>query len=599
MPDSSARNRLLTAVAASIAAIVYATVQLRVVLTADPGAFRALRTAFWHDQLGYLSIVADVATGNLDSVEPVTVTGVNHYPRTYYALVGLAARATGMDAVTAWNVISALIQLTAVVVLAVAMSVLARRWWVGALAPLPFLTGTLSAVTSGSWLTGLEHHAVLWGPYGALFSNNAETAGLSIIVIVLSALALVWARPSRLGARITVSVLAAAALGSLSGFQTYSFITGIYLLSVILAGVYLRRARWGWIAATAAAVPVVIFVGPLIADRVGQLPTLVFGLLPAVPGLIRGLMATRGGLALYAAITVATAAPQIGWTVSGILGGDPFLAYRVASNVNLGVVDLRTVIASLPLVLPFLLLTAIAARRRDSFAVAALIGTGATAAMLALNDRWGANAEPYRFWIDLFLLGGVVLALGAARLYGGVPTRTEARSSDQHTTRSTPLWIRAAAAVCALVYVVSLADLWQYSTDATMNATWNPGSSRETAIAAAARAADPSEEGLIVSDTCIDPRTMKVVSAAPIAYFYLGMAWPAEVDAVSEVMTGRDNDLLPADSLAVSRTRWLVTDSACASVPVLDGAEKAREDSFDYAGTEGSGTITLWRLSTP
>ncbi|WP_100814089.1 hypothetical protein [Microbacterium lacus] len=595
----STRSRLLTALAATIAAIVYAAVQLRVVLTADPGAFRALRTAFWHDQLGYLSIVADVATGNLDSVEPVTVTGVNHYPRTYYALVGLAARATGMDAVTAWNLISSLIQIAAVVMLSVVMSVLARRWWVGAFAPLPFFTGTLSAVTSGSWLTGLEHHAVLWGPYGVLFSNNAETAGLSIIVIVLSALALVWARPARRSARITVSVLAAAALGSLSGFQTYSFITGIYLVSAILAANYLRRAHWGWIAATAAAVLVVVLAGPLIADRVGQLPTLVFGLLPAAPGLIRGLLATRGALALYAAITVATAAPQIGWTVSGILGGDPFLAYRVASNVNLGVVDLRTAIASLPVVLPFLLITIIAARRRDTFGVAALIGTAVTAAMLALNDLWGANAEPYRFWIDLFLLGGVVLALGASRLYGGVPTRTEARSSDQHATRTTPPWIRAGVAVCALVYVVSLADLWLYSTDATMNATWNPGSSRESAIAAAAHAADSSKGGLIVSDTCIDPRTTKVVSAAPIAYFYLGMAWPAEVDAVSEVMSGRDDDLLPADSLVVSDTRWLVTDSTCATTPVLDGAEKTREDSFDYAGTDGSGSITLWRLSTP
>lgn len=599
MPTGSARSRLLTALAAVIAAVVFAAVQLRVVLTADPGAFRALRTAFWHDQLGYLSIVADVATGNLDSVEPVTVTGVNHYPRTYYALVGLAARATGIDAVTAWNMISALIQLTAVVVLAVAMSVLARRWWVGALAPLPFLTGTLSAVTSGSWLTGLEHHTVLWGPYGALFSNNAETAGLSIIVIVLSALALVWARPARRGTRIAVSALAAAAVGSLSGFQTYSFITGIYLLSAILAATYLRRAHWGWIAATAMAILVVILVGPLIAERVGQLPTLVFGLLPAAPGLIRGVMSTRGALALYAAITVATAAPQIGWTVSGILGGDPFLAYRVASNVDLGVVDGRTVIASLPLVLPFVLLIVIAARRRETFALAALIGTAVTAAMLALNDRWGANAEPYRFWIDLFLLGGVVLAIGAARLYGGVPRRSEARSDAQHAPRRTPFWIRAGVTLCALVYVVSLADLWLYSTDSTMNATWNPGSSRETAIAAAAHAANPSDGGLIVSDRCIDPRTLKVVSAAPVAYFYLGMAWPAEVDAVSEVMAGRDADLLPADPLSISDTRWLVTDSACATLPLVEGTGKTEQATYDYSEGSGAGTITLWRLRAP
>lgn len=587
------RRSFLTAVAAAFAAAVFALVQFHVLLTAEPGPLRALRTAFFHDQLGYLSIVTDVASGNLDPVEPVTGTGVNHYPRAYYAAVGLIARMSGLDAVTAWNVVSSAIQLSAIVVLAVAMSVLARRWWVGALAPLPFLTGTLSSLTTGSWLTPLEHHAVLWGPYGALFSNNAETAGLSIVVIAISTLALVWARPTGRVPRIAVSVFAAAALGALSGFQTYSFISGIYLVAGFIAATQLRRANRWWIIATAASVLLVFIAGPMIATKAGQLPTLIFGLVPAVPGLIRALIATRGVLALYAVVTVAAAAPQIVWTVSGILSGDPFLTYRVASNVNLGVFEPATLIASLPLLLPLVLVVAVAWWRRDSFVAVTLAAVMATATMLALNDVWGANAEPYRFWIDMFLLGGVALALGCARLLGGVPTRAEARADPARRRTRVPVWVRAGALVCAVVYIVSLADLWQYTTDPLMKGTWNPASAREAAVAeAAARAGD----GLIVSDTCIDPRTLKIVSAAPISYFYLGMAWPTEVDAVSEVMTGRDDDLLEAEPLAVSDTRWLLTDSACPTSPSLEGARAVREYEVPYSDGGANGTITLYRI---
>jgi hypothetical protein len=267
--------------------------------------------------------------------------------------------------------------------------------------------------------------------------------------------------------------------------------------------------------------------------------------------------------------------------------------------VNLGVFDGATVVASLPVALPLLLTAAIAWRRRDSFVAVALAATATAAAMLALNDLWGANAEPYRFWIDMFLLGGVVIALGAARLLGATPTRSEAHAAAVAPRSSTPVWIRVAAAGCAIVYAVSLADLWLYTTDPLMNDTWDPGSGRETAIASAAVTTEAAGDGLIVSDTCIDPRTLKVVSAAPIAYFYLGMAWPSEVDAVSEVMTGRDDDLLAAGALSASDTRWLLTDSACSAVPALDGAAKLPEDSFSYSDVDGSGTITLWRIDAP
>lgn len=593
MTIATVHRRWLTVVSAVVAPLVYCVLLLSVVLTAPAGPFTTLRTAFWHDQLGYLSIVTDVASGNLSQREPMTETGISHYPRNYYSAVGLVARVLGWEPVTAWNVVSIVIQLSAVTLLAIAMSVLARRWWVGLLAPLPFLTGTLSVFRSGTWYMPLEHHAVLWGPYGVLFSNNAETAGLGVIIIVLSMLALVWARPARTATRVTTSIVSAAALGMLSGFQTYSFLTGMYIVGAIIAVYFLRGASWWWTAASGAGLVIVVLGGPRVAEVGGQLPTLVFGLLPALPGLIRGIIRSRGMLALYGAVAAATAVPQIAWTVSGILGGDPFLLYRVDSNTNLGVTYSATVLSSLPVALPLLVTLAYAWRRGHRLAFAAVVGAAVTWALLSVNDKWGANAEPYRFWIDLFLLCGVVVALAASLLLRPSEQPVPVRARPIRGIRVAGL---IAVAACAAVFALSLADLRAFSTDSMMQDTWNPSSSREEAIGAAGHAAtDIDGEALVVTDKCIDPRTTKIVTAAPIAYFYLGMAWPEQVDAVSEIMTGRLDDQLPSSAIEISRTRWLLTDSACSTTPTIPGGF-VPERTFSYDDPAGSGAITLWEI---
>ncbi|GAA1946058.1 hypothetical protein [Microbacterium deminutum] len=588
----SRRRWLPVSISTVVAVGLYAAIQLRVVLTAAPGPMQALRTAFRHDQLGYLSIVADVASGNLQSHEPVTETGVNHYPRAYYTLIGLISRGFELTPVSAWNIGSAVLQLAAVAVLSVTMSRLSRRWWVGMLAPLPFFTGTLATLQSGSWYTHLDEHAVLWGPFGAMFPNNGETAGLSVITMVLCALAWVWTRPARRPSRVVVSLVSAAALGALSAVQTYSYLTGMYIIAAIVAIYFLQGARVWWFVATLGAVGIVWVAGPAIADRVGQLPMLMFGLLPTVPGLILGVKASRGWLALYAAVAAVAAAPQIVWTVSGLVTGDPFLTYRVASNVDLGVAHPPTIIASLPVVLPLVLVLGVAWRWRNRIGIAALLGTGATAALLSMNDLWGANAEPYRFWIEMFFLGGVVTTLAACHL-GGLPSAARHRVA----TAGGKILLRTTAVACAVVYAVSLLDLWGFIHDPKMNATWNPHSSRDTALADAARTAARNSDSLVLTDRCIDPRTVKVTSAAPIAYFYLGMAWPERVDAVAEIMSQRDQGKVSASTLAASDTGWLLSDSHCSTALTFSAVDKEAFAVYPYSDPHGSGTITVWRLS--
>ena len=95
---------------------VHTLVSFRNLLAPDNGPLTSLHPLGMHDQLGYLAIVANVAEGDMSLREPVTETGNNFYPRSYYTVLGLVSRVTGWHPVTTWNVSTLMIQLVAVAV---------------------------------------------------------------------------------------------------------------------------------------------------------------------------------------------------------------------------------------------------------------------------------------------------------------------------------------------------------------------------------------------------------------------------------------------------------------------------------------------------
>lgn len=573
-----------------------------------------LRTAFWHDQLGYLAIVANAREGDLAAAEPVTTTGVSHYPRFYYSVVGLVGRALGLETVTAWNLVSLVLQFAAALAVGLTLAALTRRWWWGLLSPIPFLTGSFAwLITPGSWYTRLEAHAVLWGPYGLFFSHNAETAGLCVGIIAVCALVWAWCLVRRRASKIAITLAAAAAAGMLSSFQTYSFLTVAYVLSFGAAavGVALARRRGAALAATGVLVVLVFVAGPAVADRWGQLPTLVFGILPAVPGLVAAALRSRGLVAIAAAAAAAAAAPQVLFTVSGIASGDPFLTYRVASNNDLGVIDWAALGGATAVLVPLLAFAVLAIRAKDAAAVALTTGPLVAFVLLAVNDVWGANAEPYRFWIDGLLLGGVVSLLAAGRLWGLLRPLRDRRevpsASAAARVRPGRRALVVVVLVSALLWGASLPDWTTYVGNERMQATWDPRTQRERAITGLARQAAATAPGdLLTTELCIDNRTAKATSGAPVANYHLGMAWPADRAGIDAITDARDVGRLDFEAMAATGTRWVLTDSNCFSGwgAAADGRLE-RVDSEAYAlvpgeeisaGAQGPGTITLWRV---
>lgn len=606
------RRRGVAVVLATISAFV-AVVVLHLPTFAHGILPTSLPLLYSNDQLGYLSIVTDVAHGYGAGAEPMTLTGSNHYPSGYYSFVGLIAHVTGLAPVTAWNLTSMTIQMIAIGVLGFAISVLSSRTWTALLGPLPLLVGTFSWLLAGDWKTDINIQGALWGPFGVLFPNNGETAGLSVIIIVLSIGAIVWARPAGRRRRLVVSSVGCALLGLTANFQTYSFLSGVYVVAGLAAAYVLAtwRSRITGVLTAVCAVAVMI-LGPLVASTVGSLPALFVGLLPAVPAAI--LLIRRAGpvCLIPPALLALFAAPMIFGTLAAATSGDPFMSYRTSSNVGLGVVRWTTLWTSLPVLCLAVALGLHGSRHRRPWLVAVGFALPLTWILISINDVWGANAEPYRFWINGHLFLCVAIALSIATLWHGIPSSSPdaprsiegteddgsagsaaawAPSSPFSARRSAVRWTIVAGVLAALTFP----DFARWTSDPAVRENWYPGDVRSQAVGAALTGLRP-EDGLVVTAPCIDPRTAKVVSGAPIASYYLGMAWPERRNEVQIVMDDRDEQVLDRSHLADADVRWVLTDSTCDdSWAGSTGLVESR--TVDYGAAEGTGgTVTLWAV---
>ena len=587
----------LVPVSVGFAVLVSLWAQIGLFLTTPGWSFFTFRSYYPYDQLSYLAIVKNASEGDFRAVEPFTLTGSNYYPRAYYQMLGVISDALGIAPVTAWNLVAVVFQVGLVVVIALTCVLVTRRWWAAALAPLPLMVGTLSLLFALDWKSELGSHAVLWGPFGTLFVANGEAAalcvaGVALLLVLLVALGKV---PPRLA--LPTAIVACALIGALSAVQTYSFLTATFLLSYG-AGVYgLALARRRWLVVVSAAMVVLVFLlGPTVAETVSPLAALVFGATPAIPGLVVLCKRLRWLPVWCAVALLATALPQTLGTVLGVASGDEFLVYREASSKDLGIPLLGGLRAAAVPLLGLVLLSVVAIRRRST--VHAAVGLGGIAAwgMVATNDVWGANQEPYRFWIDAFTLLSVVLLPLLLDLWTGAGAVRDDGSADRAplaalSPRERKGYRMATAAVSALA-ILSLMDFAQFRS--AVSATGPLDFSTEQSAALVRSAQGVTTDGIVLPGPCVDAFTLKLEWGGPTAFYNLGLAWPEERDAVQAARDARDAGTLDVDAAREAGIDWVITDSACTTaweLPV-DSGVVTETRSVDYPG----GTYTLWRI---
>ena len=616
--ESAAAFGLRTVVGvASVAASVclYWFLQVGPILRSTGFSWHNFRQYFPFDQLSYLAIANNVRNGNLAAVEPFSETGSNHYPRLYYVVMGLLARLFQVDVATMWQVLGVSVQLLMVVILSVLCIKLTRCPAAGLLGFVPFVIGTFANATTGNWFHTLGSHGVLWGAYGVLFTLNGESAAICLAIVCLAGLLyLVNSNPSTLKRYVLVAITAAG-IGTLANVQTYSFLTTVYLLVYVVAayGLVTSRSKAA-LGLSIGLLVAVVLGGTSVSSSLGPLATLALGAAAALPGLWL-LFRKMKGIVLTAALAMAlTAAPTVLGTVAGIAAKDPFLTYRVVSSADLGVPWRPGLIAAtIPLVVLAMILTAGVHSRRPLW-IAYPAGVVVAWALVATNDRWGANEEPYRFWIDAFtIVVATALPILAqviahyVRLARSAPVAIGSKSEAgafEAPARRVRSWVPVAAAlVVAGLVLLAQADYRGFAAYATAKGTTSFANPQAKAIGSAVQSLNPlstlDQNGeakfLVFNDPCVNPFRLKEVGDIPVAFYNLGLAWPEQEPSISRLLSDRTSGVFSATVAREAGVQYLVTDTSCPASWSGRNIGTAVQ-KVEYQMGDAHNTVTLWRL---
>lgn len=624
----------MSTAAIAVSALMYWVLQVRPLTTSQGFSWQNFRDYFPYDQASYLAIAVNVKNGNMAPVEPFTETGMNHYPRLYYVFLGLLSRLFNADIIPTWQVTGLALQFVMVVAISWLLIRLTGRSVFGVLGFVPSIIGTFAVAAAGDWHHTLESHGVLWGAFGVLFTLNGESAALSIAVTAICLLIgttfpLLGGKSSAGPKTSTVMVIVAAtAVGVLANVQTYSFLTAVYLLVYVVAiqGL-LDFGHKQHFALSIALLLAVLSGGTAIADISSPLVTLMAGLLAAMPGFILVFVRYKVAVSAGCAALALAASPTILGTLLGLAGKDDFLVYRELSSEALGVpLPIGLIAALVPsLMLAVIFWAGVVQRNKTWMSYAA--GSAVAWLLVASNDLWGANQEPYRFWIDSFTIISatalpVLCQVGVYswRFIGGrlhsepVAVAALAEDFDQSDVRSrserthTTVCI-AGFAIVAATLAASLADYSKFATFVHASGTSSFNGAQANAIESAAQPLTDAvselrikvdEEGeaseLVMFDPCISPFLVKAITGLPTAFYNLGLAWPANENALREVLKRRAAGQFAQPLAEQAGVRYVLTDTGCGeSWQTQVHGTKLNEVEYDNGGAGAA--VALWRIA--
>jgi hypothetical protein len=547
---------------------------------AGQGWFHGFRNYFSNDQLSYAAIATNVANGHLALVEPFTRTGSLFYPSLWYQVLGLFSRVTGIPVEATWQLLGSLVVCILIAFLGWIALRLSYRAWAPVLPACALFLGTLATFTSDYWYTQLGNHAVLWGAFGTFFTLNAEVVGICVIT---ASLALILWRTSQPKHGNAAFIFSGALLGITANVQTYSFFTGLTMAAAWAAIAGLRQSRSrARIAITIAVLVIALLSGNALADLLGHIPIYAFVLIAAAPGaLVIAREHVKGAFAFLIPLAVLSS-PQLLRTAIGLVTQDDFLTYRQGSTQDLGVPIGGGLIAALPVIL-LIITCLIGLRGSKRTAMTSLLFAGAASwLVLCTNDRWGFSQEPYRFWLEGFIINGLLAATvfpAAFRAY-------------RERTKRGPLF-PAAAILTLIVALASLFDVpgwWRFAHD---QGVLDTTTSRMMAIAEITE----GREGLIAAAPCIDPRALKLVTDAQVAHYNAGLAWPENPDSIKIMLDPARRNVEDPVALRAAGAQFVVADSACADQWVFapqDRITQINEISYQQEGQQAS--ITLLQI---
>lgn len=549
------------------------------------GDFRGL---FAFDNLSFAAIATNAANGEFAHLEPFTQTGVSYHPSFWYWLVGIASSYLEIGVPAVWTVFgSTVIALMVVIVGLIAISISGRAWTAALVGPTLWI-GPLAMAFLQTWYLPLDTTAGLWGPYGLLFSLNAEAVGLSLAVVSVGVAVWVSVRQVSSRQRICIYGLSALLVGSLANIDAYAYLIATTLfigwLSILGCMLMNPSARRLTIAFSLGIFVVGIVIAQLVSADNGSLLLLAVMAMTALPGI--ALIAKRHTrrVVILGVLYSAGALPQISHVVGGFLSGDPYLKYLQDEYELLTVPLLPFIIATAPIGAWIAALIILLRRIMAPAPLKALVWALAIAIpLLTFTGHWVFAQEPYRMWTGSVALSAIVLVLPTAFV----------------TVRLLENGMRGAKSPKLVVVAVALIALswWNvggFRTNVDAVSAIQFGSSRLDALSQVAT----NLGGLVIADPCIDLQELKLVSGAPVAYYNPILAWPANRGAIDIALSERVLGVINIRSLRQARVEYVVTDSRCQTSykPNLQTGYVLHR-MLEYRTENNFGTFEVWRVT--
>jgi hypothetical protein len=547
-------------------------------------AANLFRGYFPTDQLSYAGISASAKAGSFGLVEPFTQTGVSFYPSWWYKIIGQFASWTGMEIPAAWSFLGLVVILGSIAFIGFAAYRVTGKAWAPLVLAVLLWIGPLSAVLFDNWFVNLDSHAVLWGPYGALYALNAEAVGLSVGSAALALGYWTLKRPEwSQRRRVVLLGLSGIGVGITANLQTYSFLTltTVVFWSLAVAGLLRAQSR-KLLVLTASLFVVTLIVGSLLREAIGALPVFALMMIATLPGLWcfaqRRVILIAVGLFFF----VLGAIPQFLSMLSGTLDRDPFLTFRVDQSGDLGVPLWAFVLLGSPILATWAVILWVQVKRKGNAEIALLVGWFIAFVLLSFNGLWGFGQEPYRFWINSVIVFVVVAALTLPA--GLIPAlRTNNR-------------LRILAALAAVLVGASLWNVGGFREYVGQQENIDFSSPRFTALKELV-AAQPLAAGLLNAEPCLDPRDLKVVTAAPVAFYNLGLAWPENKNQIDALIEANNAGVLDVELMRAAGVSYLITDTGCPTQWYPAGnLGVAQASSVEYATDQGTQRLELWRI---
>jgi len=547
-------------------------------------AANLFRGYFPTDQLSYAGISASAKLGEFGLVEPFTQTGVSFYPSWWYKIIGQFASWTGMGIPAAWSFLGLVVVLGSIAFIGFAAYRITGRAWAPLVLGVLLWIGPLLTILFDNWFVNLDSHAVMWGPYGALYPLNGEAVGLSIGLAALVLGYWTLRRPEWSSRkRVILFGLAGLGLGVIANFQTYSFLTLTAVAFWVLAVAGLLRSKSRKLPiVTVSMLLLVLLVGLFTRGSVGALPLYALMLAPTLPGLWllaqKRMVLVAVGLFAFAV----GAAPQVLWTISGTLDQDLFLAYRVDQSGELGVPLWAFLILGSPILVTWAAILWAQIRRGGTSEIALLVGWFVAFVLLSFNALWGFGQEPYRFWINSVIVFVVVATLTLPSCL---------RSGLQSSGR-----IRLIAALAAVLVGASLWNVGGFREYVSSQGNIDFDSPRSKAIESVIDL-ETMVPGLVTAESCVDPRVLKVITGAPVAFYNLGLAWPEKKAEIDALIDATNSGILDVSLMRAAGVSYLLTDTSCPT-----GWNPGRSMgvaslfSVDYATEQTNQRVELWRV---